>query len=38
VIQQIYVRYLRGQTNDPRFADLGARVSVLATEAARLAS
>ena len=30
VIQQIYVRYVRGQTRDPRFADRGARVPVLA--------
>jgi aminoglycoside phosphotransferase (APT) family kinase protein len=38
VIQQIYVRYLRGQTSDPRFANLGTRVSTLAAEAARAAS
>jgi len=34
VIQQIYVRYVRGQTRDPRFADRGARVPVLAGLAA----
>jgi aminoglycoside phosphotransferase (APT) family kinase protein len=38
VIQQIYVRYLRGQTSDPRFADLGSRVNALAAQAARAAS
>jgi aminoglycoside phosphotransferase (APT) family kinase protein len=38
VIQQIFVRYLRGQTNDPRFADLGDRVRVLARQAAACAS
>ncbi|MCW9045565.1 MAG: phosphotransferase family protein, partial [Alphaproteobacteria bacterium] len=26
VIQQIYIRYLRGQTQDKRFADFGIRV------------
>jgi aminoglycoside phosphotransferase (APT) family kinase protein len=30
VIQQIYVRYVRGQTRDARFAPLGARVAELA--------
>lgn len=30
VIQQIYARYVRGQTDDPRFASLGERVSMLA--------
>jgi aminoglycoside phosphotransferase (APT) family kinase protein len=30
VLQQIYLRYVRGQTSDPRFADRGARVPVLA--------
>ncbi|HSG88267.1 MAG TPA: phosphotransferase family protein [Pseudomonadales bacterium] len=34
VIQQIYVRYVRGQTQDPRFADRGAKVPVLAGLAA----
>ena len=30
VVQQIYLRYVQGQTRDPRFADRGARVPVLA--------
>jgi aminoglycoside phosphotransferase (APT) family kinase protein len=30
VIQQIYARFVRGQTDDPRFAPLGERVSSLA--------
>ncbi len=30
VIQQIYARYVRGQTDDPRFAQLGRRVTTLA--------
>ncbi|MFP5246068.1 MAG: phosphotransferase family protein, partial [Thermoanaerobaculia bacterium] len=30
VIQQIYARYVRGQTDDPRFAPLGERVAHLA--------
>jgi aminoglycoside phosphotransferase (APT) family kinase protein len=30
VIQQIYARFVRGQTDDPRFAPLGARVADLA--------
>ncbi|HEV3485289.1 MAG TPA: phosphotransferase family protein [Vicinamibacterales bacterium] len=38
VIQQIYARYVRGQTDDPRFAPLGARVADLARIARRLAS
>lgn len=38
VIQQIYFRYVRGQTDDPRFANLGDRVMYLAREAARLAA
>ncbi|MBM3598229.1 MAG: phosphotransferase family protein [Alphaproteobacteria bacterium] len=29
IIQQIYIRYLRGQTQDVRFADFGTRVAVL---------
>jgi aminoglycoside phosphotransferase (APT) family kinase protein len=36
VIQQIYARYVRGQTDDPRFASLGDRVSLLARIATRL--
>jgi aminoglycoside phosphotransferase (APT) family kinase protein len=38
VIQQIYYRYVKGQTADERFAAFGARVRYLATAAARLAS
>jgi aminoglycoside phosphotransferase (APT) family kinase protein len=34
VIQQIYVRYVRGQTDDPRFANFGERVAYLARHAA----
>ena len=30
ILQQIYIRFLRGQTKDPRFADLGRRVQSLA--------
>lgn len=30
IVQQIYVRYLRGQTTDPRFAGMGAMVAPLA--------
>ena len=30
IIQQIWIRYLRGQTNDPRFADFGQRVAATA--------
>ena len=37
VIQQIFYRYVRGQTNDPRFAGFGERVTYLAREAARRA-
>jgi aminoglycoside phosphotransferase (APT) family kinase protein len=37
VIQQIYARYVRGQTDDPRFATLGERVLMLARKAASLA-
>lgn len=33
VIQQIYYRYARGQTDDPRFEDFGRRVVSLAREA-----
>jgi aminoglycoside phosphotransferase (APT) family kinase protein len=38
VIQQIYYRYVKGQTADARFATFAARVKYLATAAARLAS
>jgi aminoglycoside phosphotransferase (APT) family kinase protein len=37
VLQQIYARYVRGQTDDPRFATLGDRVKLLAVKAASLA-
>lgn len=37
VVQQIYARYVRGQTDDPRFAMLGERVLMLARKAASLA-
>ena len=37
VIQQIYFRYRRGQTDDPRFAHFGDRVRLLARQAARIA-
>ena len=37
VIQQIYARFVRGQTDDPRFEPLGARVIDLARIARRLA-
>ncbi|MGZ8868403.1 MAG: phosphotransferase family protein [Thermoanaerobaculia bacterium] len=36
VIQQIYARFVRGQTDDPRFAPLGERVSMLARIARNL--
>ncbi|HEV7922233.1 MAG TPA: phosphotransferase family protein [Thermoanaerobaculia bacterium] len=38
VIQQIYARFVRGQTDDPRFAPLGERVASLARIAADLAA
>ena len=37
IIQQIYARYVRGQTDDPRFASLGERVALLARTATKLA-
>jgi aminoglycoside phosphotransferase (APT) family kinase protein len=37
VIQQIFYRFVQGQTDDPRFAALGDRVAHLAREAASLA-
>ncbi len=36
VIQQIYYRFVNGQTNDPRFGHFGERVSSLAHRAASL--
>ena len=38
VIQQIYARYVRGQTDDPRFGPLGQRVAMLARIATNLAA
>jgi hypothetical protein len=38
VIQQIFYRYARGQTNDSRFATFDKRVEFLARSAAALAS
>jgi aminoglycoside phosphotransferase (APT) family kinase protein len=38
VIQQIYYRYVQGQTTDPRFAHFDARVAHLARQAAVLAA
>lgn len=38
VLQQIFFRYRRGQTDDPRFAALGERVEWLARIATRLAA
>jgi hypothetical protein len=37
VIQQIYYRYKRGQTQDERFANFGERVAYLARHAVGLA-
>lgn len=36
LVQQIFYRYVRGQTDDPRFAAFGARVAALAQQAATL--
>ncbi len=36
ILQQIYVRWKRGQTQDPRFAIFGARITTLVAYAARL--
>ncbi len=38
IIQQIYIRYRRGQTRDRRFADFGEMVEALARKAAMLAN
>jgi aminoglycoside phosphotransferase (APT) family kinase protein len=38
VVEQIYVRYVRGQTNDPRFATMGDQAPALASAAARSAT
>lgn len=32
ILQQIYIRFLRGQTQDPRFADLGPQIEALANK------
>ncbi len=37
VIQQIYARFVRGQTDDPRFGAMGDRVTMLARKAASMA-
>ena len=37
VIQQIYYRFVQGQTTDARFANFGARVEYLAHHATELA-
>ena len=36
VLQQIYIRFVRGQTTDPRFEALGQRVPELVTLSARV--
>jgi aminoglycoside phosphotransferase (APT) family kinase protein len=36
ILQQIYIRWLRGQTQDPRFAIFGNRIRVLVEHAQRL--
>lgn len=36
ILQQIYIRFLRGQTQDSRFADLGERVRILAKKGLRI--
>jgi aminoglycoside phosphotransferase (APT) family kinase protein len=38
VVEQIYVRYVRGQTTDPRFALMGPMAPALALAAARVAA
>ena len=38
IIQQIYIRWLRGQTQDPRFAIFGSRVHTLIDHATQLVS
>jgi aminoglycoside phosphotransferase (APT) family kinase protein len=38
VVEQIYVRYVRGQTTDPRFALMGPMAPALAIAAAQVAS
>jgi hypothetical protein len=36
VVQQIYVRFVRGQTHDPRFGSMGVQPPVLARTAAEI--
>ena len=38
ILQQIYIRWLRGQTQDQRFAIFGSRINILVEHATRLAS
>ncbi len=38
ILQQIYVRWFRGQTRDERFRDFGSRVAMLAAHARELAA
>jgi len=38
ILQQIYIRYLRGQTRDERFATMGERVRALVDKARRMAA
>ena len=38
ILQQIFIRYLRGQTTDARFADFGGRIDVLLRKAEALAA
>jgi aminoglycoside phosphotransferase (APT) family kinase protein len=38
IVQQIYARYVRGSTRDPRFAELHRLVAVLAEQAERVAA
>lgn len=38
ILQQIYIRWLRGQTQDQRFASFGARIRTLIDHAAQLAA
>jgi len=37
VVQQIYYRFVKGQTDDPRFATFGDRVTILARHASEIA-
>jgi len=38
ILQQIYIRWLRGQTQDQRFAIFGSRINILVDHATRLVS